>query len=435
MAQISPKLAHTYFTDISAGSPLPLDLDDLLHMVHLHRHNHVVIGDIALRCYKNKSKWTYDERDIRRAAQGFADFRLDIDDVVEVQLPAYRDHAEKDPEDRGRADWRRQSASWLFWQARQKHQEGRPYEEGDDSWKRIGADGLPGTLTWDEFAAACSGARLANTRPLELMTFSGGSLFVPKSYAELLDRWEHVEEDLVAQARTCKGCAAQGPRWGAWRTKSPHGYVTLCPPCAGATFQRYTGHLRGVLYDSPRVRRTRADDYLCRMCAQTRAAAWDHCHAHGLVRGPLCGSCNTLEGKSSPHSFLEQEGTVQHLLECSGCLERRTLPGRYHVAIAQKHLEATERHRHRSRRCQRRTRARHVELAHGAHHFELECWRHSATWTKNVMVPETAALVRNFVDHALAAAQPDVALPAARTAPDAAGERLASTGQHSPPHH
>ncbi|SOR78175.1 MULTISPECIES: hypothetical protein [Streptomyces] len=40
-----------------------------------------------------------------------------------------------------------------------------------------------------------------------------------------------------------------------------------------------------------------------------------------------------------------------HLLECRGCLERRSLPGRYHVAIVQKHLEATERHR--GRRCRR----------------------------------------------------------------------------------
>ncbi|MFF3710339.1 endonuclease domain-containing protein [Streptomyces phaeochromogenes] len=423
MAQISSKLALTYFTELSAGSAVPLDLDDILNMVDLRRHNHVVIGDIALRCYKNKSKWTYDERDIRCAAQAFADFRLDADDVVEVQLPAFRERDERDPEDWGRADWRQKIASWMFRQARDKHQEGRPYEEWDDSWKRIGASGLPGELTWDEFVAARSGIRwrenIANTRPLELITVSGGSLFLPRAYAELLDRWEQVEEDLVARARICKSCTAQGPRWGGWRTQSPLGYVTLCPPCSGAAFQQYTGHLRGVLYDSPRVRGTRADDYLCRLCAETRAAAWDHCHDHGFLRGPLCGSCNTLEGKSSPRSFLErQEGAVLHLLECRDCLERRTLPGRYHLGIAQKHLEATERHRHRSRRCRHQTWVRHVELAHGAHHFELKCWQHGETWTKDITVPETVALVRSFVDHALAASQPDVVGPSARAASD-----------------
>ncbi|MET8810110.1 hypothetical protein ACWDZ8_40700 [Streptomyces sp. NPDC003233] len=53
-----------------------------------------------------------------------------------------------------------------------------------------------------------------------------------------------------------------------------------------------------------------------------------------------------------------------------------------------------------------------MELAHGAHRFELECW------TKDVTVPETAALVQDFVDQALAAAQPDAVVPAARAASD-----------------
>ncbi|MGW9400631.1 endonuclease domain-containing protein [Streptomyces sp. NPDC055642] len=420
MAQISPKLARAFFADISASSPVPLDPDDLLHMVHVRRHGHVVFGDIAVRCFKHRSKWTYDEREIRRAAQAFADFRLNVDDVVEVQLPTYFDAADGDDQGmghRGRPAWRSQITAWLCWEARRKDQEGRPYEEWNDSWKRLGANGLPGTLTWDDFVAARSGTRLreniANTRPLDLMTFSGGSLFLPRAYAELLDRWEQVEEDLVGRARTCSRCSAQGPRWGGWRTQTPLGYVTLCPPCSGATFQRYTGHLRGVLYDSRRMRGIRADDYLCRLCAETRAAAWDHCHDHGYLRGPLCGSCNTFEGKSTPRHFLEEkEGAALHLLECRGCIEGRTLPGRYHIGIAQKHLEATERHRHRSRPCRRQPWARHMELAHGAHRFELECWQHSTTWTRDVTVPDTLALVRDFVDQALAARPGTVTVPA-----------------------
>ncbi|MGW2777319.1 hypothetical protein ACWC4C_33285 [Streptomyces olivaceoviridis] len=84
MAQISPRLARTYFAEIAADSALPLAPDDLVHMVRRRQHGHVVIGDIAIRCYKNRSRWTYDERDIRRAAQAFADFHLDLNDVVEV---------------------------------------------------------------------------------------------------------------------------------------------------------------------------------------------------------------------------------------------------------------------------------------------------------------------------------------------------------------
>jgi hypothetical protein len=125
----------------------------------------------------------------------------------------------------------------------------------------------------------------------------------------------------------------------------------------------------------------------------------------------LCGSCNTFEGKSTPRHFLEdKEGAVLHLLECRGCLEGRTLPGRYHVGFAQKHLETTERHR--GRPCRRRPWARHVELAHGAYHFELECWPHTTTWTRDVTVPDALALVRDFVDRALAARPGTVTVPA-----------------------
>ncbi|MGI5485007.1 endonuclease VII [Streptomyces lavendofoliae] len=165
MAQISPRLARTYFAEISADSALPLDPDDLVRMVRLRQHGHVVIGDIAIRCYKHKSKWTYDERDIRRAAQAFADLRLDLDDVVEVQLPPYHDRDEENPEEWGRADWRESIASWMFWSARHKHQEQRHYDDWNDSWQRIGAHGLPGDLTWEEFTRTTAGAGRTSPAP------------------------------------------------------------------------------------------------------------------------------------------------------------------------------------------------------------------------------------------------------------------------------
>ncbi|UXX97984.1 endonuclease VII domain-containing protein (plasmid) [Streptomyces sp. AD2-2] len=86
-------------------------------------------------------------------------------------------------------------------------------------------------------------------------------------------------------------------------------------------------------YDKLRQRGTRADDYLCRLCKASQASAWDHRHDHGHVRGPLCGSCNTREGKATPYYFLQLEGTAMHLLECRGCLEQRTLPRRFHLDV------------------------------------------------------------------------------------------------------
>lgn len=70
-------------------------------MVHVRRHGHVVFGDIAVCCFKHRSKWTYDERKIRRAAQTIADFRLDVDDVVEVPLPAFLDADDGDDQGLG----------------------------------------------------------------------------------------------------------------------------------------------------------------------------------------------------------------------------------------------------------------------------------------------------------------------------------------------
>ncbi|MFE2053796.1 endonuclease domain-containing protein [Streptomyces sp. NPDC059459] len=129
----------------------------------------------------------------------------------------------------------------------------------------------------------------------------------------------------------------------------------------------YTGHLRGVLYDAHRRRGTRADDYLCRLCKESPAAAWDHCHEHGYVRGPLCGSCMTREGTGLPYHFLRLEGAALHLLECGGRREQRTLPRRFHTVVARAHLEETERHG----RSPREPYAREVEHAHGVRRSEF----------------------------------------------------------------
>ncbi|MFI9588327.1 hypothetical protein ACIHCQ_42595 [Streptomyces sp. NPDC052236] len=91
----------------------------------------------------------------------------------------------------------------MFNQARYKAQEGRPYEEWDDTWREIGANGLPGDLTWEEFVAAASRHRhsqnIASTRPLRLLTWSGQTWLLPRAYTELLDRWGQREEELLTR--------------------------------------------------------------------------------------------------------------------------------------------------------------------------------------------------------------------------------------------
>ncbi|WP_313896198.1 endonuclease domain-containing protein [Streptomyces sp. YIM 98790] len=149
------------------------------------------------------------------------------------------------------------------------------------------------------------------------------------------------------------------------------------------------------------LRRThRADEYLCCLCCASRASVWDHCHEHGYVRGPVCASCNTFEGKGV--DFLRRYGSVQHLLECRGCRETGTLPNRFHVDVVLGHLGDVERHG----RCRYRPHAYRSEYFHGVHRITLYCPAHAATpsWTKDVTVAEAADLVRAFVKSVLSSA-------------------------------
>ncbi|MEE1797276.1 endonuclease domain-containing protein [Streptomyces sp. JV176] len=406
MPLYSPKVARDLFADLTQHSTVPLDADELLHTDSMSRLDCVVIGGVALRCYKHKARWTYDERDIRRAGKEFADFALNRADTVEVELPFQRRPAEPDAEGWGWANWRRQLAAWMLDEAFHKTFKEPAGPDGRGEWRRIGPNGLPGGLTMDEFLTGRARARLtqtiAGTRPLTLLAWSGTSWLLPRAYVDLLDRWERLHGELAGRARICSGCQEKGPVWGGWRTPTKAGFTTLCPPCTGAVFRPYEGHLRGIAYDSARRRGTPADDYLCRLCRNTRAIGWDHCHDHGFVRGPLCAQCNTCEGSSRSRSFLrDREGAAQHLLECRGCRDQRTLPRRYHPAVAAEHLESTERHG----RCRHRPYADHVEPAHGAHLFKLRCDQHwTASWTKEVSAGEAARLVRAYVVGVLAEA-------------------------------
>ncbi|WP_043267256.1 endonuclease domain-containing protein [Streptomyces sp. CT34] len=393
---ISPKSAHAAFTDLTRNCALPLMPDVLLRTKLFRHHGHIVIGDVALRGYKHKARWTYDERDVRRAGRALAEAPIDFTDLVEVQLPEYRDHLGR--EEWGRPDWRRQLRSWMYDAAFHKKYRERRY---DEDWRKIGENGLPGGLTMTEFIEARSDMphvhNIAGTKPRGLLSWSGQHWLLPRAYVQLLDRWEHLEADLVSQARICSGCGTQGPPLGDWRTPTANGYVTLCPPCSGVAYQGYQGHLRGALYES--LRRTmRADDYLCRLCGQSRAFTWDHCHDHGYVRGPLCASCNTFEGKGV--RFLRREGSVLHLLECRACLEQQTLPRRFRIDVIRNHLEETERHGC----CWNHPDVWELEHTNDVYRFMLAC--HSTRWTKEVAAAEAADLVRAFVQRALTEALP-----------------------------
>jgi hypothetical protein len=58
----------------------------------------------------------------------------------------------------------------------------------------------------------------------------------------------------------------------------------------------YADELHGRRYRAdPSDRRDwpQASQFMCAGCMSARASVWDHCHTHGYVRAPLCGTCNT----------------------------------------------------------------------------------------------------------------------------------------------
>ncbi|MFF2226898.1 endonuclease domain-containing protein [Streptomyces globisporus] len=86
----------------------------------------------------------------------------------------------------------------------------------------------------------------------------------------------------------------------------------------------HAGEHTGALY---RARyRPLARVYRCDLCPAP-AAFWDHCHDHGLIRGPLCRSCNGSEG-----FWVHALRGVEHLMRCPGCRKAGHPPLRNRVA-------------------------------------------------------------------------------------------------------
>lgn len=297
---ISPQLARDTLDDLTKDCGLHLDPGELIpRKGDFLDHGHILIGDVAVRGYKDKGRWKYDDRDIRRAGQTLAAVSVDHTDVVEVQVPS-RHYFERDVLDAWkRADWRR---TRIYAAARCSLRSDFTDANDDfdmDVWASrydIGAYGLPGELTLAELIASHGERTVAGTRALKLLAWSGTSWVLPRGFTDMLDRWQGREQTLADQARICTGCQARGSDW-AWRTPTATGYFTLCPACSGEAFQTSEGHLRGVAYRS--LRRTlRADAYLCCLCRERRASIWDHCHEW------LC----SRERAADVHYFGRQEG-------------------------------------------------------------------------------------------------------------------------------
>jgi hypothetical protein len=390
---MSPKLARSTLVELTQDCVIPIHPADLTMRGVFVRHGYVLVGDVALRGFKSKGSWGFDERDVRRAAQALMDLAVDVQDLVKVELPERQSGS--DPGDwYWRTDWRRDIRRWMYNAAvHQAALDRRSRPPESYSRRDLGPNGLPHGLTLTQFNERAGDNTVATTKPLSLLSWSGEHWMLPRAYRDLLDRWEKLEKELRATARLCSSCGEQGPDNRDWRTPGTTEYVTVCPPCSASSHPAYAGHLHGVTYASLRSTH-RASDYLCRLCKGCRASVWDHCHDHGYVRGPLCARCNGAEG--SGRRFLDRDGSVLHLLQCSACHRERTLPRRYQDDVAAAHLEATERHG----RCNGRPYIQNITLTDdGSTKFTISCHTHyTRKWTRELNPAEIADLVRKFLD-------------------------------------
>ncbi|MER6522613.1 endonuclease domain-containing protein [Streptomyces sp. NPDC001553] len=382
---ITPALARSTLADLIQNSALPFIPDVLLKTKWIRHHGHILIGDKALRAYKVKAQWRYDDRDIRRAGHELAAIDTDPEDLVEILvLDRTRRLDYSQPPDP--ITWREVIANRIH------HAAYIRALRTDDSLgiDIIGDNGLPGGIPIDDVITHYATTSVGGLQPLRALTRHGTSWYLPRACADLLDRWQALELTLSDQARICSACKSQGPRYGGWRQPTSTGFDTLCPTCSATTYPPYEGQLRGTAYNDLR-RALRADHYLCRLCQTSRAFSWDHCHDHGLIRGPICASCNVFEGKGI--SFLKGEGSVQHLQECLGCRNQQTLPRRYRLDVATEHLQKTQRHG----RCRSGSRVHDIDFHHGTHTFNLYCPTHGTRWTTQLTTAEVADIVRDFL--------------------------------------
>ncbi|MFF5372836.1 endonuclease domain-containing protein [Streptomyces sp. NPDC013187] len=387
MPPISPQYANQLLAELTEGCPVPAAPASLSRYT-FQQSDYVLIGDTAVRGHKYRGRWRLEEKDIRACGKRLASLPFDPDDLVDARLSsAGRDQM-----------WRAQIHRWFDNISYRDQRANGCHCEGQRPCgrSRPNSHGLGCGATFEQVKERYGRSPIACTSPLPLLTWSGTAWMVPRAYADLLDRADQIAAECVEQATRCSRCNAAGNVWK-WRTSSNSGYTTLCPACSASIARPYTGHLRGRLYASL-LKNSQPEAFLCRMCPRPRQALyWDHCHAHGFVRGPVCASCNTYEGGG--HRFIHQPGAVSHLLQCEGCRRDRTVPPRHQPDIVLQTFTADP-----HGPCAKRPHSAWGSMQEdGSVRFRLRCWQCPFTpqWEQVVPAVQVRQLVREFVDRAL----------------------------------
>ncbi|SEG85280.1 Recombination endonuclease VII [Actinacidiphila yanglinensis] len=295
-------------------------------------HDDVFFGYVPVRAYKHANQWRFHEADVRQAARTIASLAWDPEDLVD---PRHAVRSELQVDVPLGTSWRSQLLRLFRSAARDaRRNNGCPCgplgcQRGDTNWA------LPCGLTQQDLLRRYGHFAIACTLPVPALVWTQETWLIPRTLANILDRWEEAQGALTATIHTCGGCGALDTG-SAWRTATASGWRILCPQCAAAGLRRYRNELNGASYARIQEQGPRARDYLCGVCRTPRPATdWDHCHDHGMIRGPLCGSCNTKEGHGK--EFLAMEGSIAHLLRCDGCRAERKLPPHHRLAALRRH--------------------------------------------------------------------------------------------------
>ncbi|MFJ3664687.1 endonuclease domain-containing protein [Streptomyces sp. NPDC090119] len=321
---ITRKTAVSYLSDATRACPIPLS-PERFRRKDRAPHDFLFFGHVPVRSYKHGGQWQFMPQDVLEAGRAVAELPWNFEDLVPL---GYR---EQETRGSGHPGWRTEL---------------RRVVAGVGADDDCGCPRPPAAAAQQPLhtAADCVLRRyldysIACTLPVRALVRAGGNWMIPRTLALVLDRRDERESSLYAVGQPCEGCGSVGPD-DSWRSPTAAGWKILCPDCAAAGLRRYRRELQGVPYARVRENGPGPVGFLCAMCETARPATdWDHCHDHGLVRGPLCGRCNSLEGRGK--EFLARPGSVPYLLRCDGCRTRRSLPPHHRLAALRRHLHLT----------------------------------------------------------------------------------------------
>ncbi|MFJ1893300.1 MULTISPECIES: endonuclease domain-containing protein [unclassified Streptomyces] len=345
---ITPQLAATLLADETRLSTIPMAPDRFRYRYNRDaKHDFAFFGHQPVRAVKQSNRWKFNEPEVRAAGRAIAALPWDPEDLVDPRPGGTSKQGGSRLQPTG---WRAEIHNLVDRAARAAHAGTNcpcdsSWGQGHEmSWGlRCGLTAQSLRETGAQYAIAC-------VLPVASLVWTDRTWLIPRTLAFILDSREATEEALGRRPALCKLCGTTVTD-PSRRAATSSGWKILCSACAQTTLLSYNQQFKEKTYGWTRENGPPAEDYTCMLCDPPRQATnWDHCHEHDLIRGPLCGSCNTMEGHGK--DFLTLKGATAHLMRCTRCRAHRTLPENHRLAALRRHLhlqrgaEDCDRHLH-----------------------------------------------------------------------------------------